>query len=61
MSDKTTVEAFHAHLDKCAQCRHHPFDLCPIGGGLFSATRLLAAARLLQEYERRGWVDDEDD
>lgn len=22
---------FHAHLDDCAQCREHPFALCPVG------------------------------
>jgi len=22
---------FHEHLDKCRQCRDHPFDLCPAG------------------------------
>jgi hypothetical protein len=24
-------EPFHAHLEVCAQCRDHPFDLCPTG------------------------------
>ncbi len=23
--------AFDAHLDRCAQCAEHPFDLCPTG------------------------------
>jgi hypothetical protein len=27
-------DIFHAHLDKCAQCREHPFDLCKEGAGL---------------------------
>lgn len=24
-------EAFHAHLDKCSQCRNNPFGLCSVG------------------------------
>jgi hypothetical protein len=32
--------AFEAHLDACAQCREHPFDLCPAGANLLMlATR----------------------
>ena len=27
-------DIFHAHLDACAQCREHPFDLCKEGAGL---------------------------
>lgn len=27
-------DIFHAHLDKCAQCREHPFDLCVEGAKL---------------------------
>jgi len=25
------VNAYHAHLDRCAQCRAHPWGLCPVG------------------------------
>lgn len=25
------VDAFHAHLDVCRQCREHPFAICPNG------------------------------
>lgn len=25
------IDAFHAHLDDCFQCRSMPFNLCPIG------------------------------
>lgn len=25
---------FDEHLDECAQCREHPFDLCPAGASL---------------------------
>jgi hypothetical protein len=32
------IEKFHAHLDLCAQCREHPFDLCEAGGRLLVAT-----------------------
>ena len=28
------IHKFHAHLDVCSQCEHHPFDLCPIGARL---------------------------
>lgn len=28
---KTVTDAFHAHLDRCEQCRNHPFGLCPEG------------------------------
>jgi hypothetical protein len=24
-------DLFHTHLDQCAQCREHPFDLCAEG------------------------------
>lgn len=27
---------FHQHLDACAQCRQHPFTLCPVGAKLFA-------------------------
>lgn len=26
--------SFHAHLDRCEQCRTQPFGLCPIGTNL---------------------------
>ena len=28
------IDKFHAHLDVCSQCEHHPFELCPIGASL---------------------------
>jgi len=28
------VDKFYAHLDACAQCREHPFDLCGAGSNL---------------------------
>ena len=36
---------FHAHLDGCAQCSAHPFDLCPIGQVLLMATALKEVPR----------------
>lgn len=33
--EQKTVNEFHDHLDKCRQCREHPFALCLEG------TRLL--------------------
>lgn len=34
------VGQFHAHLDECATCREHPFDLCPIGHRLLTTPRI---------------------
>jgi hypothetical protein len=31
---KKADEAFHAHLDVCAQCENHPFELCGTGARL---------------------------
>lgn len=35
MKDETgkneKMDAFHAHLDVCKQCREHPFELCAEG------------------------------
>lgn len=28
------IDKFHKHLDICAQCRNHPFDLCSEGAKL---------------------------
>lgn len=28
---KAAIDAYHAHLDVCAQCEEHPFDQCPEG------------------------------
>lgn len=28
------IDAFHAHLDECEQCREEPFNLCPMGAEL---------------------------
>ena len=33
---KEWQEGYHAHLDKCAQCRNHPFNLCPVGAKLLT-------------------------
>jgi hypothetical protein len=30
------TDRFHAHLDKCYQCREHPMDLCPTGAKLLT-------------------------
>jgi hypothetical protein len=37
------MQEFHAHLDVCARCAPHPFNLCPIGAQLLqeAATRVL--------------------
>jgi hypothetical protein len=34
------VSDFHVHLDRCAQCREHPFDLCPTGAETLRASAL---------------------
>jgi hypothetical protein len=41
--------AFHAHLDACAQCREHPFDLCPTGS-------LLLRSSATEEVVRGGYL-----
>lgn len=28
------IDMFHGHLDKCSQCRDHPFGLCSTGARL---------------------------
>lgn len=28
------IDMFHDHLDHCARCREHPFDLCQLGNKL---------------------------
>lgn len=28
------INAFHAHLDQCEQCRNNPFGLCETGAKL---------------------------
>ena len=44
---------FHAHLDKCAQCEQHPFDLCAEGVKLIEAAAtdnsIVNAARRIAE------------
>ena len=31
-------DAFHAHLDACPRCAHHPFDLCLTGAALLRSS-----------------------
>lgn len=33
-----SMQAFHAHLDVCKQCRDNPFGLCKTGEALLLAT-----------------------
>ncbi len=64
------IEEFHAHLDICSQCRHHPFGLCVTGATLLKAATLgpigkTSANSLTPEYiedklvralcEENGW------
>ena len=35
--ERSLLDGFHRHLDECAQCRNHPFDLC-IDGALLIRT-----------------------
>ncbi len=47
--DERTAEKqqrFHAHLDVCAQCRNHPFELCPAGAAIL----LGSDARFVTQY-----------
>lgn len=45
---QAAVRRFHTHLDECAQCRDHPFDLCEVGASL-----LVEAGHKEQEVMRR--------
>jgi len=38
------IEKFHLHLDKCQQCREHPFALCLEGSKLLHDTMKPASA-----------------
>ena len=38
MSITKSMQAFHAHLDVCKQCRDNPFGLCKPGEKLLLAT-----------------------
>lgn len=50
-------DAFHRHLDECAQCREHPFRLCDVGAPLLEQ----AAAELGESDTQMVWppLDDE--
>lgn len=38
-ADATTIAStFHDHLDVCARCREHPFDLCRTGKCLLESS-----------------------
>lgn len=64
-------DVFHAHLDKCAQCREHPFSLCKEGERLLMqaatgidpahAAKLAAEAKAWETGAMKptdpGWVD----
>lgn len=43
------IDAFHAHLDECEQCRDEPFNLCAEGARL-----LLEGARNV-ELDAPAW------
>lgn len=38
MMEAKHAAPFHAHLDACAQCREHPFDLCREGAAILTGT-----------------------
>ncbi len=37
-AQEAAIDAFHAHLDKCARCENEPFNLCREGAKLLYAT-----------------------
>jgi len=43
---RTAADTYHAHLDDCEQCRNRPFEQCPIGQLLLTATGAGAADAL---------------
>jgi len=58
---------FHAHLDVCAQCREHPFNLCLEGHsilmdaiqGLEGPENLVDAGENIREFVRKRTQNDE--
>lgn len=54
MSTWSKLEAFHAHLDVCEQCRDHPFKLCPEGAKRLSEAAKHANEDLVARIEANG-------
>ncbi len=52
------ADAFHAHLDVCAQCANHPFQLCPVGAALLVATAQKPKPKSLLDWGPDGLYDD---
>jgi hypothetical protein len=45
------LDRFHQHLDRCAQCRNNPHDLCAVGALILTASAsagMIAAEHRLQ-------------
>jgi hypothetical protein len=45
------LDRFHQHLDRCAQCRNNPHNLCAVGALILTASALagmIAAEHRLQ-------------
>ena len=40
MTKNLFIDAFHAHLDECQQCRDNPTNLCETGAILLQMTPL---------------------
>ena len=56
MKTKNGTDTFHAHLDVCAQCEKHPFDLCPIGAVLLQGVAIGPSADP-HEQSAKAWED----
>lgn len=48
---------FHEHLDRCEQCRNHPFDLCQEGHLLLHAAALAPEGTVVVKIETPGKCD----
>lgn len=50
----TQFDRYHNHLDRCAQCRDHPFQPCAVGVRLIDAAahELIAASNYPIHAER---------
>lgn len=54
--DTDRIKRFHTHLDKCFQCKHHPFGLCLTGAELlkYAATGEIDNPELLKQEVKNG-------
>lgn len=47
------IDRFHAHLDKCEQCRNQIFNLCPIGEQLLRQASVTGTSNAIAAWNTR--------